>query len=60
MLKRMENKQEMKDVFSYVTTLAIVGVNFIGLNEILTSLVLLATLIYWVQKNWGLYKRNKR
>jgi len=56
----MENKQEMKDVFSYVTTLAIVGVNFIGLNEILTSLVLLATLIYWVQKNWGLYKRNKR
>lgn len=48
-----------KDSLSYVITTGAVAINFIDLNTALTTLILLATLIFWVQKNWGQFKRNK-
>lgn len=40
-----------KDTASYLLTTGAVVFNFAHLNEILTSLVLVATLVYWIQKN---------
>jgi len=56
----MENKAEMKDTLGYIVTMAIVTINFLFLNQILTALVLLATFSYWVLKQWLMFKRHQR
>ena len=39
-----------KDTTSYMLTTGAVAINFTPINEILTTLILIATLTYWIQK----------
>jgi hypothetical protein len=50
----------MKDDLAYIFTFSIAGLSvFEVMNGVLTTLVLVATLAFWIQKNINHYKRNK-
>jgi hypothetical protein len=49
-----------KEPLAYISTVFAIVINFMGINEVLTTIILLATLGYWIQKNISQYKRNKR
>jgi chromate transport protein ChrA len=48
------------DNLKYLATIMITLISITEINTLITSLVLLATLIYWIQKNINQYITSKR
>jgi len=50
----------LRPVIEYTSTLGVVVFSLSNFNALLTTIVLLLTIIYWVQKNLGIRRENNK
>lgn len=56
----MNFQEKLKDVFISIVTYIILWFQDLSFNDFTTGLILVATFVYWIQKNINQYRRNKK